>query len=382
MTEGSNMNKKDIAQIRKRLRPDKNSISCISGCYVNNDGDVISTFRLPVINMDKEDIENYLNIFKKVLSGTDGQNLLPIDFSPEQVQDSPEHKVLSGLRDTALREDSLCDFFYEKIRSSFRCPETYVILMLHDRMDVPVHLKDGTVQEDAETNLFSYILCAVCPVKIQSGGLAYMAEKDLFSTKGADLIVTSPEAGFMFPAFEEGGANIYRALYYTRKTDDIGDELITSVFGETHPVPADTQQQAITEVLEESLQEECSLEVVQAVHDRVREKIEEKKLEKDPEAPRVNISDIQSAIESCGVSPEKVEAFREQYSSSIGLFNEVPAVNVVAPRKFEMRTPDVVIRVAPEKSDLVETRVIDGCKYILIRAEEGVELNGVNILIR
>lgn len=89
------------------------------------------------------------------------------------------------------------------------------------------------------------------------------------------------------------------------------------------------------------------------MHEHVREKIEEKKQEKDPEPPRVGIQDLTGAIESCGVSPEKVEAFRNKYEETLGLFNEVPAVNVVAPKKFEMRTPDVVIRVSPARSDLV-----------------------------
>lgn len=140
------MNKKDIAQIKKRLAPGKNSISYIAGCYVNQDGDVISTFRLPLINMDKEDTENYLSLFKKVLSGTDGQNLLPIDFTAEQVMDSPEHKILTGLRDTALKDDGLCDYFFEKVRSAYHSEDTYVILLLHDKVDVPVRLKDGTLQ--------------------------------------------------------------------------------------------------------------------------------------------------------------------------------------------------------------------------------------------
>ena len=46
-----------------------------------------------------------------------------------------------------------------------------------------------------------------------------------------------------------------------------------------------------------------------------------------------------------------------------------------------MKTPDVVINASPEKSDLIQTRVIDGLKYILIPADEGVSVNGVNIKI-
>jgi predicted amidohydrolase len=49
---------------------------------------------------------------------------------------------------------------------------------------------------------------------------------------------------------------------------------------------------------------------------------------------------------------------------------------------YEFRTPDVVVKVDPEKLDMVETRVIDGMKYILIRADNDVEVNGVNIKIK
>ena len=48
---------------------------------------------------------------------------------------------------------------------------------------------------------------------------------------------------------------------------------------------------------------------------------------------------------------------------------------------FEVKTPDVSIKVAPDRSDLIETRVIGGIKYILINAEENVEVNGVSIRI-
>ena len=50
-------------------------------------------------------------------------------------------------------------------------------------------------------------------------------------------------------------------------------------------------------------------------------------------------------------------------------------------RKFEVTTPDVTIRVNPACSDLIETRVIDGVRYILIRADDGVAVNGVPIRI-
>ena len=54
---------------------------------------------------------------------------------------------------------------------------------------------------------------------------------------------------------------------------------------------------------------------------------------------------------------------------------------IIDNKKFEIKTPDVIIKVAPDRSDLIETRVIGGVKYVLICADEDVEVNGVNIHI-
>ena len=55
--------------------------------------------------------------------------------------------------------------------------------------------------------------------------------------------------------------------------------------------------------------------------------------------------------------------------------------NLVDVKQFEVRTPDIIIKVSPERSDLIKTQIIDGKKYIMIRAEDNVEVNGVPIKI-
>ncbi len=60
---------------------------------------------------------------------------------------------------------------------------------------------------------------------------------------------------------------------------------------------------------------------------------------------------------------------------------ELDPKNLINTKKFELRTLDVVIKVAPDKPELVQTKVIGGAKFIMIRADEGVEMNGLNMLI-
>ena len=87
-------------------------------------------------------------------------------------------------------------------------------------------------------------------------------------------------------------------------------------------------------------------------------------------------------LKSCGVTEEHVQAFEERFDEEFGPAMDLSAQNIVNVKQFELRTPDVMIKVNPERSDLVQTRLIDGSRYILIRADEGVEVNGVNISIQ
>ena len=69
------------------------------------------------------------------------------------------------------------------------------------------------------------------------------------------------------------------------------------------------------------------------------------------------------------------------YDETFGFEADLHPKNIIDNKHFEVKTPDVVIKVDPARSDLIETRVIGGVKYILISADESVEVNGVNINI-
>ena len=146
-------------------------------------------------------------------------------------------------------------------------------------------------------------------------------------------------------------------------------------------MPAAAQRETFQTALEEALAEECSYDVVQGVSDQMTRRIEEHREDRDSDPPTVTAREMRSVLESCGVSPERAEAFENRCGDSFGADSAISPQNLVDARQLEIRTPDVVIRVSPERSDLIETRVINGTRYILICAEEGVEVNGVNIRI-
>lgn len=375
------MNQKDIAEIRRRMNPDKITAAVIRGCYVNAQGQTISSFALPTAGMPKEECEKYLAIFKKVLTGTQGQTLLPIDFTPEQVMHSAEHSLLTLLRDSALQDCAAVDAFYDRVIDSHPMDDNYLILLMHDGYDVPFKDVNDQIDREQSTGLFNYFLCAVCPVKLTKPSLGYFAEDSAFHSKDGDLYVAPPELGFQFPAFEDRSANIYSAIYYIRDMTDNHEKFVENVFNTEMYMPAIEQKETFQNVLMTSLQDDLSFDVMQTVHEHVRDLIEEQKEKKETEPLKIDCREVSGVLEDCGVAPEHIEAFKENYNEAFGETAALDAAGVVMPRKFELHTPNVSIKVDPAHSDLVETRVIDGLNYILIRADEGVEVNGVNIKI-
>lgn len=375
------MNKSELSEIRRRFNPEKNNITCIRGCYVNKKGEVISKFNRELLSMPQGEAEKYLAIFKRTLSGAPGKNLMDITFDPYQVMESPEYKTLMALRETRLMDDALYDEFCEGIIGSIKMEDNYLILMLHDSYDVPFKGRDDVKMDDASEEVFSYFICCVCPVKPTKPALSYFAQENDFHNKDEDWVVTAPEIGFMFPAFDDRASNIYTAVYYTRDSAQPHDEFVATVFNADMPMPGIVQKETFQAVLEDALEDDLSYDVVQTVNEQLRGLLEEQKSDKDAEPLTISKREMTTMLENCGIPEEKVAAFEERYDEEIGKAVDLTAASLVDTRNFEVRTPDVVIKVAPDRSDLIETRVIDGTKYILIRADEGVEVNGVNIRI-
>ena len=381
MTERYEMNRNEISEIRKRFNPDKNNITNIRGCYVDTRGEIISTFDRPVISMPQEEAEKYLAIFRKTLSGTPGRNLVDIVFEPWQVMESENHKTLMSLRENRLRDDDEVEGFFTSIISSLKMDTNYLILMLSDAYDVPFKGRDDVKIDDASEEVFSYIMCAICPVKPTRPALSYYAPENAFHSREEDWIVGAPEAGFMFPSFEDRSSNIYKVVYYSRDVNQPHDEMTGALFGAELPMAAPVQAAAFQSALEEALEDELSYEVVQSVNEQLREIADRQKTDREAGPATVTKAEVADVLEGCGVDADRIEAFEQRYEEEFGPAGDVPVANLV-PRTFEVRTPDVVIKVSPDKSDLIETRMIDGMKYILIPADEGVEVNGVNICIK
>ena len=375
------MNEKEIGEIRRRVRRDRSNMTAIYGCYVNDQKEIVTQYRQSTAMMSENEAERYFALMKRTLAGTIGKNLIDITFRTAQVAGSPEHQMLMDLRKSELKDDAVRMAFYEKIIQSLNMDGSYLILLGCDSYDVPFKSKDDEVQNDASGETYTYLLCAICPVKQTKPHLHYIAQDKEFHDGGITNVAMAPALGFLFPAFDNRATNIYNALFYTHDTALGHQGFVEAVFNTQTPKPAAEQKKSFEALLSTSLKNECSLEVVQSVHDQLCQCIELHKESKVAEPLLVSKEQVKDALAACGVSEKHIAKFSVDYDETFGFEAELHPKNIIDNKKFEIRTPDVSIKVDPARSDLIETRIIGGVKYILICAEENVEVNGVSIHI-
>jgi hypothetical protein len=376
------MNQKELNEIRRRMVPNKNNIGKIYGCYVNSNREILSYLEESLGRMPELETEKYMGLFKKSLSGGLGKNLIDIVFSNQQVLHSEEHHLLTSLASSALKEAEARERFYQKVIQSLDLEDSnYLILLASDAYDVPYRGKDDEIQTDASDTVFQYIICAICPVRDGKPELGYFSGENEFHGYATNQIVAPPELGFLFPTFDNRTANIYNALFYSKNTAQLHHEFIDAVFHTEAPMSADEQKEAFRGVLTDALEDHCSYDVVQAVHEQIRERMEEHKESKDPDPLDLTAGEVGEILQSSGVPEKQIQTFQEKYGEKFGNGAVLNPGNIIDSGKFELVTPQVRICVDPEYSSMVETRILDGKKYILIPADEGVEVNHVGVKI-
>ena len=374
------MNKKEVAEIRRQYVPERCTISRICGCYVDAEKNIKTTMKEAFLSLPEDDAFKYFTIFKKTLSGTVGRNLVNLDFPLEEEHEGGHQEFLLKLRNSKLKDDALVEEFYNQIIDTFPFGEHYYIILIHVAYDVPGKATDGTEMYDASDNVFEYLLCSLCPVHLSKPGLGYNEAKNCIENRIQDWIVDQPMKGFLFPAFNDRYTDIHSMLYYTKNATDLQEDFLKNMFGCTRiPLDADSQKETFNCLIADTLGTDCDYSVVKNIHEILNEKIEEFK--DSPEPLELGKQDVRRLFEDSGVPDSRMEDFDQCYDEEVGEQTTFLATNIASSRKFNIETPDVVVKVNPEAADLVETRIIDGRQCLVIAINEHVEVNGISIAV-
>lgn len=394
------MTKKDVLEIRHQFAPNVCSISKICGCYVDGERNKLATIKEQFLTMPEEETFKYFEILKKTLSGSIGKNLVTMEFPTEQEFEGGTQEFLYRLRKSGLEDDELLNEFYNRVIENYDYVGNYLILLIHDTYDIPGKTTDELLMDDASDEVYDYIMCSICHVNLSKAGLSYFDAQSTFHNRVRDWVVDMPDIGFLFPAFIDRGTDIHNVLYYTKKPEELHEDFIGHVLGTSLPITASKQKDTFQSIVAETLGDDCDYDIVRTIHDNLNEMIEERK--DSPEPFTLTKNTIRNLFAESGVDDAHMESFDESYERATAAAAPAKPVSgdaesdadVVVPREkkavlyannvantkvFEVKTPDVIIKVNPERTDLVETREIDGRKCIVIQISDQVEVNGIPI---
>ncbi|MBR1931356.1 MAG: DUF4317 domain-containing protein [Lachnospiraceae bacterium] len=371
------MTKQEIGEIKKLFTQKNCSITRICGCYVDGEKNKKTELKQAFLSLPEEEMFKYFEILRKNLSGTLGKNLLTLEFPLDTEGEGTNHDFLLRLRDSKLKDDSLLEEFYDRIIDTYEYVGNYLILLVHDVYDVPGRTLDGLEMEDASDEVYEYILACICPVNLSKPGLSYNAEENTFQNRIRDWVVGLPEQGFLFPAFNDRSADIHSTLYYSKDAEDLKEDFVANLLGCPLPLSAGTQKETFHALVEETLGETCDIEIVKNIHDKLTEMVEEHK--EEPEPLVLNKNEVKTLLAGSGVSNEKLEEFDRHYEETAGEDTPLLVSNVMNTRTFEVKTPDVVIKVNPDRTDLIETKTIDDRKCLVVALDGNVEVNGITV---
>ena len=371
------MNKKEVLEIRKQFTPANCAITRIAGCYVDHEKNKRMESKSAFLSLPEEEAFKYFDIFKKTLSGTMGKNMLNMEFPIDQEMPGGTQEFLMKLKASKLEDDMLLEEFYDKVIATYEYAENYYIILIHAMYDVPGKSSDNMEMFDASDEVYEYLVCSICPVSLSKAGLSYNAEANCIQDRIRDWVVDMPDKGFLFPAFNDRSTDIHGVLYYTKKSEDLQPELIEQLLGARMPMSANTQKETFQILIEDTLGEEGDYDTIRNIHETLNELIEEHK--EEPEPLQLDKTDVRKVFEQSGVSAERMEQFDRNYEETAGEKTSLLAANIAETKKFQIETPDVVIKVNPERSDLIETRIIDGRQCLVIAVDDHIEVNGVNV---
>ena len=372
------MNKAEVLEIKKQFTPDRCTIDKICGCYVDHEKNKRMVSKEAFMSIPEEEMFKYLDIFQHTLTGTFGKNLISLEFPLGEEEEGGTQEFLLKLRDSHLEDDALIDEFYDRIIGNYVNGENYYIVLVHAVYDIPTVTTDGIEMDDSSENVYDYMLCSICPVKLSKAALGYNESKNTIEDRFRDWVVEGPTKGFLFPAFIDRNADIHNMLYFSKKPDDIQPEFIQAMFGGVAPTSAPEQKTFFNNVVSDTIGDDADYDIMRNIHENLQTMMDNHA--GDDEPLELMKKDLRDLLTDSGVSEEKMDYFDKNYENYAGE-EDYPllATNVANTRKFDIETPDVVIKVKPDRADLVETKYIDGRQCIVIAVDDHIEVNGINV---
>ena len=404
------MNKKEVAEIKRRLKKESCTIQHMCGCYVDAEKNKLVTFSQKFLNLEEDEFYKYLEIAGKALSGTLGNNLLELEFPIDEEAVGGRQQILMALRASKLEDDALLDTYYDLIIDSYDYVGNYLITLYYDVYDVPLKGTDELAMDESD-EVYEYLLCCICPVALSKPGLGYLEGEHRIGARIRDWVVGPTDTAFLFPAFNGRATDIHSTLVYTKNAKEPHAEFWANGLGCGTKRTATQKRDAFENMVVQTLgpddeeTKDTVLDVQQNLNDFIL--VEKEKVDKDepilldgemiteiltdagisePKAEKITASyesffedtlpDAQELLDAKAIKNNEVRVEKKQLQEKVvDLTKKLEDAGVITSDGTDI---DVVVKVTPEKVEEIHTAFVDGkrCLVIPMKGDEEAKING------
>ena len=404
------MNKKEVAEIKRRLKKESCTIQHMCGCYVDAEKNKLVTFSQKFLNLEEDEFYKYLEIAGKALSGTLGNNLLELEFPIDEEAVGGRQQILMALRASKLEDDALLDTYYDLIIDSYDYVGNYLITLYYDVYDVPLKGTDELAMDESD-EVYEYLLCCICPVALSKPGLGYLEGEHRIGARIRDWVVGPTDTAFLFPAFNGRATDIHSTLVYTKNAKEPHAEFWANGLGCGPKRTATQKRDAFENMVVQTLgpddeeTKDTVLDVQQNLNDFIL--VEKEKVDKDepilldgemiteiltdagisePKAEKITASyesffedtlpDAQELLDAKAIKNNEVRVEKKQLQEKVvDLTKKLEDAGVITSDGTDI---DVVVKVTPEKVEEIHTAFVDGkrCLVIPMKEDEEAKING------
>lgn len=404
------MNKKEVAEIKRRLKKESCTIQHMCGCYVDAEKNKLVTFSQKFLNLEEDEFYKYLEIAGKALSGTLGNNLLELEFPIDEEAVGGRQQILMALRASKLEDDALLDTYYDLIIDSYDYVGNYLITLYYDVYDVPLKGTDELAMDESD-EVYEYLLCCICPVALSKPGLGYLEGEHRIGARIRDWVVGPTDTAFLFPAFNGRATDIHSTLVYTKNAKEPHAEFWANGLGCGTKRTATQKRDAFENMVVQTLgpddeeTKDTVLDVQQNLNDFIL--VEKEKVDKDepilldgemiteiltdagisePKAEKITASyesffedtlpDAQELLDAKAIKNNEVRVEKKQLQEKVvDLTKKLEDAGVITSDGTDI---DVVVKVTPEKVEEIHTAFVDGkrCLIIPMKEDEEAKING------
>lgn len=310
------MNNKEVLEIKRRFKKNECTFTRMCGCYVNGEKNILLNLEETFLNLEEDEFYKYLEIAKKTLSGTIGNNLLELEFPIEEESAGGRQQFLMALKQSKLKEPELLETFYHLIINSYDYAGNYLILVFHDAYDVMTKTSDNNKLDESE-EVFEYLLCAICPVTLSKPALGYLETENRIGPRIRDWVVNPPDTGFLFPTFTDRSSDIHATMYYTKDAKEPHKEFVENVLGCVPRFTATEQKNTFQNILNQAISDEETRERTMAeIQETISQMMDDHAVFYDSkEEPLILTKEsIQEVLTASGVDEEIAEKIEASYA--------------------------------------------------------------------